>query len=67
MFFNFEDSHLVLFIVVKICIDDEINLNQNWPTESETLSRAMETKAEYGNWNWRLSQLGNCGCDQARS
>ena len=27
----------------------------------------METKADYGNSNWRLSQLGNCGCDQARS
>ena len=29
--------------------------------KSEKLSRAMETKAEYGNWKWRLSQLGNCG------
>ena len=33
VFFNFEDSNMVLFVVVKICIDDEINLNQNWPTE----------------------------------
>ena len=33
VFFNFEDSNLVLFVVVKICIDDEINLNQKWPTE----------------------------------
>ena len=33
VFFNFEDSHLVLFVVVKICIDEENNLNQNWTTE----------------------------------
>ena len=33
IFFNFEDSHLVLFVVVKICIDDEINFNQHSPTE----------------------------------
>ena len=33
VFFNFEDSNMVLFVVVKICIDNEINLNQHSPIE----------------------------------
>ena len=48
--------------MVKICIDDEINLNQNWPTEIGSGNKGGIRKLELetepaGQLRWRPSQV----------